>query len=77
MDVLSKRRTDCASGVVVRQFSPSRIEREVLVQVFALIGGHGAEAAETQFATRSAAAPHHAEDDEQRTEACTAGRFVA
>ena len=37
MEVVSKRMTSGKKGVVVRQFVPTRIEREVLAQVFALV----------------------------------------
>ena len=39
MEVVSKRMTSKMNGVVVRQFVPTRIEREVLAQVFALVCG--------------------------------------
>jgi hypothetical protein len=39
MEVVSKGMTSKMNGVVVRQFVPTRIEREVLAQIFALVCG--------------------------------------
>jgi hypothetical protein len=39
MEVVSKGMTSKMNGVVVRQFMPTRIEREVLAHVFALVCG--------------------------------------
>ncbi len=39
MEVVSKGMTISSSGIVVRQFVPTRIEREVLAHVFALVCG--------------------------------------
>ncbi len=39
MEVISKQMTSRMDGVVVRQFVPSRIEREILTQIFALVCG--------------------------------------
>ena len=39
MDVVSRQMTSRKSGVVVRQFVPTRIEREILAQIFALVCG--------------------------------------
>jgi hypothetical protein len=39
MEVVSKRMASKMNGVVVRQFVPTRIEREVLAHVFALVCG--------------------------------------
>jgi hypothetical protein len=37
MEVVSRQMTSRMSGVVVRQFVPTRIEREILAQIFALV----------------------------------------
>ena len=39
MEVVSKQMTSRMNGAVVRQFAPARIEREILAQIFALVGG--------------------------------------
>ena len=39
MEVGSQQTTSRISGVVVRQFVPTRIEREILTQIFALVCG--------------------------------------
>ena len=39
MEVISKQTTSRMDVVVVRQFLPSRIEREILAQIFALVCG--------------------------------------
>jgi hypothetical protein len=39
MEVVSREMTIRTGGIVVRQFVPTRIEREILTHVFALVGG--------------------------------------
>ena len=39
MEVVSDRKTSRMNGAVVRQFAPTRIEREILAQIFALVWG--------------------------------------
>ena len=39
MEVGSQQTTSRTRGVVVRQFVPTRIEREILTQIFALVCG--------------------------------------
>lgn len=39
MEVVSKAMTIRMNGTVVRQFVPTRIEREILAQVFSLVCG--------------------------------------
>ena len=39
MEVVSKAMTIRMNGAVVRQFVPTRIEREILAQVFSLVCG--------------------------------------
>lgn len=48
-------RTTRANAVVVRQFVPSRIERQVLAQVFELVFGLGRESEQVRSTSRDTA----------------------
>ena len=68
---------DAAAGCVVRQFVPSRIERQVLVQVFELVlGGEGASG-EVRSASSGPALAGPIAPSERRTEATVLERRVA
>lgn len=75
MDVVSKRMTISSSGTVVRQFVPTRIEREVLAHVFALVCGQ-----RNQIDARcdgDALPDSSLREDDQRTDICVERRRVS
>ena len=77
MEVLSKGSTNSVSVIVVRQFSPSRIERQVLTQVFELVCGQRPESGESHSDRSSAVASHRVHESDQATEGVVAGRRAA
>ena len=77
MDVISKKLLGAGTGFVVRQFLPSRIERDVLAHVFELICGQGHEAGLAQTTDGNAASSHCSEAGEQTFDGVTAGRRAA
>jgi hypothetical protein len=76
MEVRSGKVTDATSGFVVRQFSPSRIERQVLAQVFELVCGQQREAGVADSRSLGTV-PAHGVEAVQLTEAPVAGRRAA
>ena len=75
MDVVSKVTANGLNATVVRQFVPTRIEREVLAHVFAIVYGG---AREEWGATRQAEASKClCEDEDHPTEAHVTGRRAA
>jgi hypothetical protein len=62
---------------VVRQFTPSRIEHQLLAQVFDLVCGQPCAAEESRFTGRSAVPTHRVGDGGQAIIAHVAGRHVA
>ena len=77
MEVVAKKVKGAGRGTVVRQFVPTRIERQVLAHVFALVyGGSPSQMKVDSNAVRTASA-QLVSDDGQCTEACDAGRRAA
>lgn len=68
---------DAAAGCVVRQFVPSRIERQVLVQVFELVLGGDGASGEVRSASRSPTLASLVAPSEGRTETTVLERRVA
>ncbi|MDB5346527.1 MAG: hypothetical protein JWP89_4904 [Schlesneria sp.] len=77
MEVVAKKVRDAGAGTVVRQFVPTRIERQVLAHVFALVYGGSPCQTKVDSNEVGTAPAQHVSDDEQRTEACDAGRRAA
>jgi hypothetical protein len=77
MEVVAKKLRDAGTGTVVRQFVPTRIERQVLAHVFGLVyGGSPCQKKVDSHDAGTAPAPH-VSNDEQRLVACDAGRRAA
>ncbi|HEY4261231.1 MAG TPA: hypothetical protein VGM98_13785 [Schlesneria sp.] len=76
MDVIAKKVREAGTGTVVRQFVPTRIERQVLAHVFALVcGGRSCESA-ADFPCVGASV-RQLPDDEQCAEVIETGRRAA
>jgi hypothetical protein len=73
MDVGSKVTSPAVNATVVRQFAPTRIEREVLAQVFALVCRGLVELRTTD---QSELPECPVEDDDQRPGAFVSGRHA-
>ena len=77
MDGSSSKAVNALTAVVVRQFTPSRIERQLLVQVFELVCGQRCEVEASHSAALSTVLSHGAGTGEQSMEAPSAGRYAA
>lgn len=77
MDGSSIRAGNEMTAAVVRQFTPSRIERQLLAQVFELVCGQRSEVEESRSAGQSAAHTHRVDAGGQAIEAHVVGRRVA
>jgi len=77
MEVVSMKVADAGDGFVVRQFLPSRIERDVLAQVFELICAQGHESGRVPRTNGNAASVHDAEAGEQLAEGLVSRRRAA
>ena len=79
MEVVSTRapRANAAVGSVVRQFVPSRIERQVLAQVFELVLGWEGAVGEVRSASSGPALAGPVAPSERRVEATVLERRVA
>ena len=64
---------NAVTATVVRQFTPSRIERQLLAHVFELVCARQCDVEESHLATRT----HCLRDGEQVMEAHSAGRRAA
>lgn len=77
MEVIAKKIRGAVTGTVVRQFVPTRIERQVLAHVFALVCGGPPCESKTDSPCVQTVPVRHLTDDQQCTEACNAGRRAA
>jgi hypothetical protein len=77
MDVALNDAGNAVVALVVRQFTPSRIEKQLLAQVFDLICGHQCAVDESRSTGKSAAPTHCMGDGGQAIAANVAGRRVA
>lgn len=77
MDSPSGKAGNALTAVVLRQFTPSRIERQLLAQVFELVCGSRCEAKASHSAALSTALTHGVSTGEQSMEAISAGRCAA
>ena len=75
MEVVSKLTSNGLNATVVRQFVPTRIEREVLAQVFAVVCGGPFEEWDARCQVNIPECPIEGED--HRTEALAPGRRAA
>lgn len=64
-------------ATLVRQFTPSRIERQLLAEVFELVYGRRIEVEESHSAGRGPTQRRRGGDGEQAIEARVAGRGAA
>jgi hypothetical protein len=76
MDVIAKKASGAGAGTIVRQFVPTRIERQVLAHVFTLVCG-GPPCQMEVDSNEVGTSAQQVSDDEQRTEAGDAGRRAA
>ena len=74
MEVGSKVTSPAVNATVIRQFVPSRIEREVLVQVFAMVCRGLCEERTT---SQSSICECAVADEDQRPETLISGRHAA
>jgi hypothetical protein len=74
MDGALKDAGNAMAAMVVRQFTPSRIERQLLAQVFDLVCCQRSEVEESRSTGQSAAHTHRVDDGGQATVAHVAGR---
>jgi hypothetical protein len=65
------------TALVVRQFTPSRIERRLLAQVFDLVCDQRCDVGQSRSIGRSAAQPHRVGDGGQGIATHVAGRRAA
>ena len=77
MDGPSSKAGNALTAVVIRQFTPSRIERQLLAQAFELVCGQRCEAEASHAAALSIALTHGVSTGEQSMEALSAGRRAA
>jgi hypothetical protein len=77
MEVVAKKFREAGTGTIVRQFVPTRIERQVLAHVFALVCGGPPCESKTVSPCVQSVSDRHLTDDQHRTEACDAGRRAA
>ncbi len=77
MDGLLMKSDKGMMATVVRQFTPSRIEQQLLAQVFELVCGQRSELDESRSAVQNMASTPRVSDDEQAIETQLAGRRAA
>ena len=77
MDGSLNRAGNAMAALVVRQFTPSRIERQLLAQVFDLVCGQQCAMNESRSTGRSAAPTHRVGDGGPGFVAPGAGRHTA
>jgi len=77
MDGPSSEAGDALTAVVIRQFTPSRIERQLLAQVFELVCGPQCEAEASHATALSRSPTHGVRTGERAIEAPSAGRHAA
>lgn len=77
MEVIVKKIRGAGTGTVVRQFVPTRIERQVLAHVFALVCGGPPCESKTVSPYVQTVPDRHLTDDQHRTETCDNGRRAA
>lgn len=77
MDDCFNRAGSAVTAAVVRQFTPSRIERELLAQVFELVCGQRSEADESHWSGQHTVETHRMRAAQRATETAAAGRRVA
>ena len=77
MDVSSSDAGNAMAALVVRQFTPSRIERQLLAQVFDLVCDQRCDVDQSRSIRRSAVQTHRVGDGGQGIVAHVAGRRVA
>ena len=65
------------TAVVIRQFTPSRIERQLLAQVFELVCGPRCETEASHLAALRTSPTHGVSTGEQPTKRLSAGRHAA
>lgn len=76
MEVVAKKVRDVGARAVVRQFVPTRIERQVLAHVFTLVCG--GSPCQTKVDSNKVGTPaQQVSDDEHRSGFCDAGRRAA
>ncbi len=77
MEVALEKSTNAGAGLVVRQFAPFRIERQVLAQVFELIWGSEAAADQVRSASMDTIATHRGIGSELQVGTIVARRRAA
>jgi hypothetical protein len=77
MDVSLNSAGNAMAALVVRQFAPSRIERQLLAQVFDLVCDQRCDVGQSRSIGRSAAPTHRVGDGRQGFVAHVAGRRAA
>jgi len=77
MDGPSSSAGNALTAVVVRQFTPSRIERQLIAQAFELVCSQRGEMEASHSAAMSTALTHGVGTGEQAIEAIQAGRYAA
>ncbi len=77
MDGSSIRAGNGMTATVVRQFTPSRIERQLLAQAFELVCGQRSDVEESRSTGQSATHTQRVDAGEQAIDAHVAGRRVA
>jgi hypothetical protein len=77
MDVALNDAGNAVAALVVRQFTPCRIEHQLLAQVFDLVCGQHGAVDESRSTGRNAAATHGVGDGEQAIAANVVGRRAA
>lgn len=77
MDVALNDAGNAVAALVVRQFTPCRIEQQLLAQVFDLVCGQHGAVDESRWAARSATATHCVGDGGPTIAANLVGRRAA
>lgn len=77
MDGPSSNAGNALTAVVIRQFTPSRIERQLIAQAFELVCSQRGEVESPHSAALSTAFTHGVGTGEQAIEAIRAGRYAA
>ena len=77
MDGSFKHAGNAVTAMVVRQFTPSRIERQLLAQVFELVCARRCAVEESGLATQAATGTQRFGDGEHVVESHNAGRRAA
>ena len=77
MDVALNDAGNAVAALVVRQFTPCRIEHQLLAQVFDMVCGQHGAVDESRSTGRSAAATHCVGDGGQAIAANVVGRRAA